>query len=723
MMLRADTGALIQNGYLTAGDPGAAGGELIVHIRANAEIAAAVVDHPGGPLALTISSYALPWQEWDSYWDPVLILSGVNTHSGPTTVNSARVAVDADARLGDAASDLVLFGGILQVTDTFTMNREVEVREGAAFEVASGEALTVAGVVRGDVTELHVRVLDLEEPILMQNLDPYAVRATLVLDADNTFQGDIIVGTAGAGRVTELVGTALAAGGPPLGSLVDAAVPTLQVSRDANFGDADKDVILGSGILHVTASLTADPERCFVVRGDGVFDVDEGQAFALAGPEQLEGYGQATKIGPGKMVVAAPNPYYWAREFLVLEGTLELRHPAALNAQAVGLEGGTLALRHDTQVTFPDHVRGRGLGRIDVDGAAAADPVLSIASLDLDDDSVLTVTGGRAYSLAVEGTTTLLGWGAGIDTQTADLALNGPLQTLNENGMLTKDGPRALDIRGPQYLHPGTWLSAVGGTTNIDTDSGGPGPTPAPNLLVEVRGSGTVVNFRHTQHLAGLALDEGGRANLTGGGTKTLVTGALDIGEDTGGVPQATLDLADNNLIVDYTGGTSPYADVAAWVVSGLRGGTNQYWDGPGITSSTAAAATLTALGVIDNQDTEPGIGGLTDLEGEPVPADAVIVKYTWWGDANLDGLVNSSDYDRIDANWLFQTPNPRWSMGDFNYDGIINSNDYDKIDAAWLLSGGAILADGAPVPTPEPATLALLALGGLALAARRKGD
>ena len=240
---------------------------------------------------------------------------------------------------------------------------------------------------------------------------------------------------------------------------------------------------------------------------------------------------------------------------------------------------------------------------------------------------------------------------------------------------------------------------------------------------VEARGSGTVVHFRHTQHLADLVLDEGGRANLTGGGTKTLVTDALDISEDVGGVPQATLDLADNNLIVDYTGRTSPYADVAAWVASGLRGGTNLYWDGPGITSSTAAAATLTALGVIDNRDTEPGIGGLTDLEGEPVPADSVIVRYTWWGDADLDGKVDSNDYDRIDTNWLFQTPNPRWSMGDFNYDGLIDSNDYDKIDTAWLLSGGGILADGAPMPTPEPATLSLLALGGLAMAARRRGD
>ena len=189
-----------------------------------------------------------------------------------------------------------------------------------------------------------------------------------------------------------------------------------------------------------------------------------------------------------------------------------------------------------------------------------------------------------------------------------------------------------------------------------------------------------------------------------------------------------TLDLTTSNLVVDYDV-ASPFAEILGWVASGFRDGPNHYWDGPGIHSSTAAAAPLTAVGVIDNQDTEAGIGGLTELEGQPVDATAVLVKYTWWGDANLDGLVNSNDYDRIDANWLFYgngqgTPPGgfRWAVGDFNYDGLINSNDYDKIDAAWLLSGGAALGGGTPVPTPEPATLALVALGGLALAARRRG-
>jgi len=57
--------------------------------------------------------------------------------------------------------------------------------------------------------------------------------------------------------------------------------------------------------------------------------------------------------------------------------------------------------------------------------------------------------------------------------------------------------------------------------------------------------------------------------------------------------------------------------------------------------------------------------------------------------------------------------------VGDFDYDNTIDSNDYDLIDRAWVLSEGAPLGGNAPVPTPEPASAALL-LAGLALAARR---
>ena len=193
---------------------------------------------------------------------------------------------------------------------------------------------------------------------------------------------------------------------------------------------------------------------------------------------------------------------------------------------------------------------------------------------------------------------------------------------------------------------------------------------------------------------------------------------------------EGMLDVAEGLFVLDYPDeGPSPFADVAAQVASGYRDGLLGYWDGAGITSFRAARdpQRLKAVAVIDNMDPETGVGGLSEFAGKPVDETAVIVAYTWYGDANLDGVVDTNDYDRINTNWLLWTAEGivpeggfRWAVGDFNYDGTIDTNDYDKINNAWLLSGSAPLGGATPSPTPEPATLALLAAGGLVLLRRK---
>jgi len=196
-----------------------------------------------------------------------------------------------------------------------------------------------------------------------------------------------------------------------------------------------------------------------------------------------------------------------------------------------------------------------------------------------------------------------------------------------------------------------------------------------------------------------------GSVRLPGGGAGVLVTEALAIG------PGAGLDVAESALVVDYTGGASPFATIAGWVASGHAGGT---WTGSGIASTAAAAHPqgLTAVGVIDNSDPQLGVGGLTQFHGAAVSVESVLVAYAWSGDANLDGVVDSNDYDRIDTNWLLWTQEGilpeggwRWSVGDFNYDGIVDSNDYDQIDNAFLLGSGAPHGGAAaPAAATDPA-------------------
>jgi hypothetical protein len=76
----------------------------------------------------------------------------------------------------------------------------------------------------------------------------------------------------------------------------------------------------------------------------------------------------------------------------------------------------------------------------------------------------------------------------------------------------------------------------------------------------------------------------------------------------------------------------------------------NGAWNGNSaggvITSSLAAADTthLTAVGVAT---------GLTTFEGLPVNTSDVLIKYTYYGDADLSGTVDGSDYSRIDNGYL----------------------------------------------------------------------
>ena len=303
----------------------------------------------------------------------------------------------------------------------------------------------------------------------------------------------------------------------------------------------------------------------------------------------------------------------------------------------------------------------------------------------------------------------------GIEFRTAAWTLEGTFGLTIGSGGIASDGAGANTVRPAVTMAAdSTWTVGTGNTLSVTAalDGGTRALTKA--------GPGTLV-LAGARDLAALNLAEG-TARLASGGGNVLVTQALSVG------PTATLDLTDNALVVDYTAAANPFDDMAGYIASGLHDGPSGYWDGPGIVSSVAAADShiATALGVIDNSDTETGIGGLTEFAGEPVSLETILVRYCWCGDANLDGVVDSNDYDRIDNAWALWTKEGlvpdggwRWAVGDFDYDNTIDSNDYDKIDNAYVLSAGGPVGRGTPVPLPEPASAALV-LAGLALLARR---
>jgi hypothetical protein len=209
---------------------------------------------------------------------------------------------------------------------------------------------------------------------------------------------------------------------------------------------------------------------------------------------------------------------------------------------------------------------------------------------------------------------------------------------------------------------------------------------------VIVRGGGASVLFQSTQHLESLTLD-GGAATLSTGGGKVLVTRALNA------INGGRLDLRDNDLVIDYGSGAgspigawngSSYTGVVGMIQSGRT--VNGTWDGAGIgTSMSDAVGGLTGLGVGEAADVMfLGTGETALWNGETIDATSVIVKYTYAGDVNLDGMVDASDYGAIDNGYQFPGSTDYFN-GDFNLDGVIDASDYGLIDNAFQLQSGPL--------------------------------
>ena len=99
-------------------------------------------------------------------------------------------------------------------------------------------------------------------------------------------------------------------------------------------------------------------------------------------------------------------------------------------------------------------------------------------------------------------------------------------------------------------------------------------------------------------------------------------------------------------------------------------------------------------------------------MEPRDSPAAAVgyftpvaLVKYTWNGDANLDGVINADDYFLADSGFITQKGG--WYNGDFSYDGVVNADDYFLIDEAFIGQGAPLVAGG-PAPAAAECVLAV---------------
>ncbi|CAN5595996.1 hypothetical protein BH09PLA1_BH09PLA1_10090 [soil metagenome] len=289
--------------------------------------------------------------------------------------------------------------------------------------------------------------------------------------------------------------------------------------------------------------------------------------------------------------------------------------------------------------------------------------------------------GANSFALAVNGTNLQVTMGNTTRTY--------PLSMINSITIEGLDGNDSLAINStinkPVTFNGGTGsdtLNVNAGTFTFGADANLGSSSLSVNVAV-----GASVEFNATQHLEGLNIS--GAASTQPGGNIVLVTRAMSLA--------GTLDLNDNDLVLDYTGATQA-ANVQSLINTARNGGA---WNGIGLTSTVARNANPknTTLAMMESADFATVYSPTTPFSGETVDASAVLVKFTYYGDTDFNDIVNFDDYARIDSG--FNNNRNGWLNGDFDGNGVVNFDDYSLIDLAFntQAAGRALALPGKTKP------------------------
>ncbi len=279
----------------------------------------------------------------------------------------------------------------------------------------------------------------------------------------------------------------------------------------------------------------------------------------------------------------------------------------------------------------------------------------------------------------------------------------------NDVIQLTNDGSTLSvyinNSSAPAYTAPFSSLGALtilgeGGDDQIILDSSaGSSPVPAAGLTIDA--TSAQLSFVGDSIGDSITLAAGDftiPAWPSGSGIVPLVLTNLTISSSATLAIAAPPEAADRTVLMLGGFSNSGLLDLSAndmilhnGDLSAVTAEISQGFDGIiGITSS--AANSITTLGVELNSS--GGAPLMSAFDNQAVASTDVLIKYTYFGDANLDGIVNGDDYTLIDNG--FNNGLAGWHNGDFNYDGAINGDDYTLIDNAFNTQGPALTAASA---------------------------
>jgi autotransporter-associated beta strand protein len=521
---------------------------------------------------------------------------------------------------------------------------------------------------------------------------------TVTTGTDTSVTATIDSSLAGSGGLTKAgAGTLVLGGVNTFTGNVPVNAGTLQVAADSALGDAANDISLAGSTLKTTASVSMGSGRD--VTGSGTID-----------------------IAPGTTLTSS--------------GSFNLTATTLANAGTLDLQGGTRTVGN---LTFGSAATVNGSGTISAtglsatgvtSGSAVVNPAITFSSgdktVDVGSGGSLVLNGdiagttGRiaktgAGTLIVSGSNTTSGYRVGVSGASPTNGGTVILAAAAASGT----GQLQLNYGTLQGTAPFTFANglSIGGRTGAVAVLGGPNAMTFSGSTGFFRGTATsgelrldVNNATILSGTVGATSGGGSATGITLGGTGSLtLNGGAAVTELI--TLQDSLDLIVNNTLgggVNVANGTLlGGTGTIAGAVSILGGGILSPGTSPG-TLTVANAFSLAGTSVMNfelNAADQTVGGGVNDL-------------VTGITNLTLDGILNVSgigDFTTIAAPVI-------WRL--FNYSGVLTDNGVTLGSLPSLASGQTYTLDTATtgqvnlVVVPEPATWAVIGVGGLALAA-----
>lgn len=689
-----------------------------------------------------------------------LLLTGLNTYTGGTTVNAGAVEFGVGA-VPSSGQITLNSAGSLKVTGS----------------TANGAFPTVASVLSsGAVSTSSTGALALTPPVVTEqfseNID-FGAYSSLMLGAklNATYSGLLTTAgdsyhLGGGGAVLTVTGANALTGSKNLVIGATGATGTVLIANSNNFTGAttitsgtlqlgDSVTALADGLLPNTSGITNNSILWFDVVG------------SVAAPANISGAGSLKKLGSGTLTMATANSYSGPTS--IDRGIVSVTHSGAFGTSTISVNGTEHQLLLSGDITLTNPLRCNGVGPGGVSGvlksisgnntvtdfgfAAVSGTRINVSSgstLTLPNDfaagnlssfraigsGILVLNGNNSGAIGAAqtfylGSSTL----AGATTVKAgnDLALGGGIISFDATATLQSKDASARTFANP-VLFNGTTATLGSATTGNLTFAGG-AVTVGNNLDLTINNATTT--------FTGAVVESGGARNLTKFGPGTLalagatsLTGAIAV---TGGTLLANASISATGGVTVNTGATlggsgpiNPNITVnsGGFIAPGNSTGTLAALGAVALSGSLkieidgAAADRLNVTGALDLSNATLDVTTLAGGATQPVYVIASFGSLTGSAFANVNGLPAgyTVSYDLTShqvqlvagapaglASWIaanYPLLADKTATGDPDGDGKTNLMEYafgtdpgvSSAGSIAYVAGGEVTAPGQPV-------------------------